>query len=158
MLSVHVAACRRGFTLVEMMVTVVIVGILASASVPMYTGQTKRAKMTEAMAGLGAIRTEQRVFFSEHGTYMPVVSPNIANEPTAANPGLGLDFRNNAYFGNACFSVDSDAMYGFVAHCDGSATSTQPRASEVSALKMEMRGNGQGRYSFDGGATWTSWQ
>lgn len=64
---------NKGFTLVELMITVLIVGILASVAIPLYRANVRRAKATEADASLGSIRTAVRVYYAENGTY-PVSS------------------------------------------------------------------------------------
>ncbi|SFI10161.1 type IV pilin protein [Modicisalibacter xianhensis] len=43
---------ERGFTLIELMITVVIIGILASIAYPLYTGYVERARRTDGQAGL----------------------------------------------------------------------------------------------------------
>ncbi len=62
-------ADHKGFTLVELMITVVIVGILASVAIPLYQANVKRAKAAEADAILGTIRTALRVYYAENGSY-----------------------------------------------------------------------------------------
>jgi hypothetical protein len=128
--------------------------------VPIYLTQTRRAKAAEAVAGLGAIRKQEIEYYTEKAVYLAVASGNIANDPADASPGLGLDFSNNAYFTNACFSVSLDATYNFVAACNGSAEgNAAPRAADVANFQVEMRGKGgQIRYSYDGGTSWTSWE
>jgi len=147
------------FTLIELMVVVIIVGILAAAAVPIYIAQTRRARTSEAVAGLGAIRSVERVYYTEKSAYLAVSAGNIDNNPEDASPGLGLDFASNTYFDNSCFSVATDATYGFVAGCDGTVSgNAAPRAGDVDTTKMEMRGNGQVRFSYDSGTNWTNWE
>jgi len=61
-----------GFTLVELMIVLVIVAILSAVAVPIYTSQVMKAKMSEADAALGTIRTELRVYYGENGDYPTV--------------------------------------------------------------------------------------
>ena len=59
----------RGFTLLELMVVIIIVGILASISVPMFGKAIETTKGNEAVAGLEQIRTGQRIYRVEENTY-----------------------------------------------------------------------------------------
>lgn len=60
---------KSGFSLVELMIVIVIIGVLAAVAVPIYSSNVMRAKMSEADASLGSIRTQLRVFYGENGEY-----------------------------------------------------------------------------------------
>jgi prepilin-type N-terminal cleavage/methylation domain-containing protein len=58
---------RKGFTLIELMVVVLIVGILAAASIPLMRGRIDSAKWAEANATAGTIKSAVRIYFAEKG-------------------------------------------------------------------------------------------
>lgn len=58
---------KTGFTLIELMVVILIVGILAAASVPLMTGRIEKAKWAEANAMAGTIKSAARVYYVENG-------------------------------------------------------------------------------------------
>ena len=143
-----------GLTLIELMAVVVIIAILAAVAVPIYIAYTRRAHVSEAVAGLGSIRSAEQIYFAEHNVYLAASGATIANDPSDTPPGLGLDFEKNTYFDEPAFSVVLDGTYDFIATADGSA-STGPRADDVADYKVQMRGNGETRYDYgDGYLAW----
>lgn len=57
---------QKGFTLIELMVVVVILGILAAIVVPKFTNQTDKAREKRAMAEIKTIKTSVDVYAAEH--------------------------------------------------------------------------------------------
>ncbi|HOJ39524.1 MAG TPA: prepilin-type N-terminal cleavage/methylation domain-containing protein, partial [bacterium] len=64
-----VLKCKRGFTLIELMVVVIIVGILAAVAIPLYRANVRKSMASEGAALLGAVLTAERTYYAEHGTY-----------------------------------------------------------------------------------------
>jgi len=63
-------ASRRGFTLIEIMITVAIAGVLALIAMPNLLTFQRRARTSEARSILGAVRTFQLGYFAEHGGFL----------------------------------------------------------------------------------------
>ena len=60
---------EEGFTLVELMVVVAIVGVLSVIAIPQYTKFTGRARQSEAKSTLGSILTAERAFAVEKSSF-----------------------------------------------------------------------------------------
>jgi type IV pilus assembly protein PilA len=58
---------RKGFTLIELMVVIFIVGILAAVAIPIMRGRIDAAKWSEGKAAAGSIRTAARAYCAERG-------------------------------------------------------------------------------------------
>ena len=66
----HARGKNRGFTLVELMIVVAILGILVSVAVPLYRNYISGAKRAEAKANLETIRLLEEQYFADHKTYV----------------------------------------------------------------------------------------
>ena len=60
---------RNGFTLIELMITVAVIGILSAIALPSYTSYITRGKITEAVASLADYRVKMEQFFQDNRNY-----------------------------------------------------------------------------------------
>ena len=59
---------QKGFTLIELMIVVAIIGILAAVAIPAYSNYTKKAKFTEVVMATQAIKTAVELCAADLGT------------------------------------------------------------------------------------------
>ena len=67
---------KKGFTLIELMIVVAIIGILAAIAIPNFLKFQAKSKMSEAKTNLGAIYTGQLSYFGEQNSYGDFVAIN----------------------------------------------------------------------------------
>ena len=79
-------ALEKGFTLVELMIVIVIVGILSAVALPNFLSQTERAKGTEATSKLSGLLKEAHAEYQLAGTEAAAVTA-MATSITNANAG-----------------------------------------------------------------------
>ncbi len=98
---------RKGFTLIELMVVIFIVGILAAVAIPIMRGRIDSAKWSEGKAAAGSIRTAARAFCAEKGPTWGGVWANI----TLGNLGFNVvsaadgDDLDGKYFTNEAYAI-----------------------------------------------------
>lgn len=74
---------ETGFTLIEVLIVVVIIGILAAVALPAYTNYVVRAKIQEATSNLLSMRVKMEQYYQDQRTYLGACAANtIAVLPT----------------------------------------------------------------------------
>jgi type IV pilus assembly protein PilE len=101
---------QRAFTLIELMVTVAIVGILAAVALPAYSSYVIRGKIPDATSRLAALQVQMEQYFQDNRTYVDA-------------PACSNDTDTSKYFVFSCSTatattfvlraVGSDSMSGF---------------------------------------------
>ena len=92
---------RKGFTLIELMVVILIVGILAAVAIPLMRGRIDSAKWSEGKAVAGTIATAIRAYAAEKG------GQGTWANPTLANLGFTTGDLQGTYFTSASYSWTS---------------------------------------------------
>jgi type IV pilus assembly protein PilE len=106
------SANSRGFTLIEIMIVVAIIGILVGLAVPKFTKATVKAKQTEAKLLLNQIYVMEQTYREEFDTYWipPDGIAASANSPDAF-AGLGIEIMAQARY---TYTITSSGN-GFIA-------------------------------------------
>ena len=105
---------KKGFTLIELVVVMVIVGILSAISVPVYRGYVEKAIMAEGNMLLGAIAKAELAYYVQHKRF-------VAIDKTQASKKLGVDARGGKYF------------YAFYTEVSGTIESGMPALDKAGA-------------------------
>lgn len=81
---------KKGFTLIELMIVVAIIGILAAIAIPNFLKYQLRSKTSEAKTVIGGIKTSQESFRSEYDAYSL-----FAERPTAVPRNFKTNWSSN---------------------------------------------------------------
>jgi prepilin-type N-terminal cleavage/methylation domain-containing protein len=129
---------RKGFTLVELAVVIVIIGVLAAFGVPRFLKSVERSKAAEAFQYLSAVRAAQERYLAKEGTYTTVqtnlditqTAPKYfttgditENHDTAGSPTWSLTLTRDA-------STSSYGAYTVTFTNDGFSTSASTISSQ----------------------------
>lgn len=84
---------HKGFTLIEIMIVVAIIGILMAIAIPAYGNYVKRAKITEAVSALSDMRVKLEQHFQDNRTYVGAcAAPGVAAVAALPAPSKSFDF------------------------------------------------------------------
>jgi type IV pilus assembly protein PilE len=123
-----------GFTLLEVMITVVIVGILASIALPSYNYFITRSRLTEATNTLSNMRTQMEKWFMDHRTYDDGTG-KCGIEATAAPLISQYNGDSNNKFQMACTLGAGGSSYVLKATGTGAMGSFEYQINEQNAKK-----------------------
>ncbi len=105
---------NQGFSLVELMVVVAIIGILASVAIPQYSKFQAKARQTEAKSLLASVYTAEKGFFVEANGYTGCLSA-IGVSPELTGPGTGINVGYYALGFDSTPAILASSAAGLVA-------------------------------------------
>ena len=103
---------RRGFSLLEVMIVVVIIGILTTLAYPSLGGYLQRSKQTEAKVGLSAVYTAQKIYFAINQTYADSLSNLDVQLETGGSSrySITLTGSSSSFTATAKGNLDDDVV------------------------------------------------
>ncbi|MDD2776904.1 MAG: prepilin-type N-terminal cleavage/methylation domain-containing protein [Gallionella sp.] len=96
---------NKGFTLVELMIVIAILGILAGIAIPGYTSYVARGRLIEAGINLSALRTSMEQYYQDQRTY--------AASGAAATCGVPVSSVQAVNFSYGCIVTGTGLTQGF---------------------------------------------
>ncbi len=130
----------RGFTLIEVMITVAIVAILAAIAMPAYTAYIQRSRVPAALDGLSSVATRLEQRFQDTGAYPTgagcggLLMPTVRDFTVTCNTPTAATFLVTA--------TGSGAVAGYTYTIDNlGARATTAHPKGANATCWTMRGN-----------------
>lgn len=71
---------KKGFTLVELLIVVIIIGILTTVAVPRYTSTIERAKIGKAKSALGILMSAEKIYKGFRGSFVGFVNSDLISK------------------------------------------------------------------------------
>ncbi len=138
---------ERGFTLIELMIVVAIIGILAAIAIPQFASYRVKAYNSAAAADLKTALTTFETFFNDNGVYPDKVDPTTGSITLKASgaTSVTLTTSDNVYFGskagtnNQTFGAASKQTSGDTIY---QVTSAAPTLAEKSGTKGKKLAKG----------------
>lgn len=131
----------RGFTTVELLIAVVILGVLVMVALPTFQQQIRKGRRADAMAALANLQQAQERWRSTRTTYAP------NSELTA-----GLALTATSASGYYTIAIDANSATGYTA--TATAVSGTSQAGDSGCTAMSVRVDG-GNLLYGAGGDWT---
>lgn len=107
------AAGIRGFTLVELLVVITLIGLIAAIALPRFSGTREKAHRAQAITDLRSLVTAQEAYWGDHRIYADDVSQLTEFNQTPQVVITIVETAGNGWSAQATHNSDSDIKCGF---------------------------------------------
>ena len=110
---------KSGFTLVEILIVVIILGILAAIVIPQFTNASQDARKSSLVSQLQTLRSQIELWKLQHGDALPNL---VGASPACWLPLTSVTVYNTKNFGPYMQAPPANPLNGFSAVIDGDGT------------------------------------
>lgn len=139
-----------GFTLIELMIAIVVIGLLAALAYPTFMGAIRKGRRSDAFAALAALQQAQERWRSSNGVYADNTQLTLATN--GSPPGLGIAATTaSGYYGIAITAANATS---YTATATATSGTSQAQDGSCTLLAVQMQG---GNIGYGSGTTidWT---
>lgn len=132
---------NRGFTLVEMLIVVAVIGVLMSIALPSYNDYMMKGKMAEAMTVLSDLQAREEAYYTDNRAYA-ALTPRTGQvtyftTTSCATTTVG-GLANQGY---TCTATSSTLGYSYTVDQTGAKTTVKPGGSTVACWLKTPNGS-----------------
>jgi len=129
---------KKGFTLLELVIVLIIVGVLATLAVGQYGRMVERARGAEARSALGDIRKNATIFFIDKGTFTGITSADLNIGAVGSMDMAPSACRGSHYFSYG-YGVSGTIVTGTAIRCGaGGKTPSATNAGQTVILASDF--------------------
>ncbi len=139
---------KEGFTLIELMIVVAILGILAAVAIPAFVGYVRRSKTSEATGNLNSLFKGAAAYYNQERTGQGITATGSGNctvatiALTPSNPGADkqqVNFTSTAGFAALGFAVADYVYFGYAVTSGGASCANT--ASDTTIYTFSAQGD-----------------
>jgi prepilin-type N-terminal cleavage/methylation domain-containing protein len=132
---------QEGFTIVELLIVIVVIGILAALVVTTFTGIQQKARDTERQTDIKAIHGQLEAYYAQNGSYPALAQVNDATWRSTNMKGLDSEALKDPKGASAALAATvSSTAYGYAA-TPGTCTTAAADCTGYS-LEADLEGSG----------------